>query len=40
MEIHIAGVCDASYKNNDRSVAEEIKMLANKKRMDIKCTDL
>ena len=34
-DLCIAGVCDASYKNNDRSVAGEIIMLANKKTMDI-----
>ena len=34
-DLCIAGVCDASYKNDDRSVAGEIIMLANEKTMDV-----
>ena len=34
-ELCIVGVCDASYKNDDRSVEGEIIMLANKKTMDV-----
>ena len=34
-ELCIVGVCDASYKNDDRSVTGEIIMLANKKTMDV-----
>ena len=34
-DLCITGVRDASYKNDDRSVAGEIIMLANKKTMDI-----
>ena len=34
-ELCIFGVCDPSYKNDDRSVAGEIIMLANKKTEDV-----
>ena len=34
-DLCITGVLDASYKNDDRSVAGEITMMGNKKNMDV-----
>ena len=34
-DLYITSVTDASYKNDDRSVAREIIMLGNEKNMDV-----